>query len=75
MDFSNGETGVLLTYADHNGRFGSEVTEQVRAHLPAGFDMIDCGDQVLRGHSSLQVWSVKAVPPTQSITEGLLDQR
>jgi class 3 adenylate cyclase/CHASE2 domain-containing sensor protein len=46
------------------------MTEQVRAQLPAGFEMIDCGDQVLRGHSSLQVWGVKAVPPTQPTTEG-----
>ncbi len=40
VDFSNGQTGVLLTYADHNGQFGSEVTQQVRAYLAQMMDIM-----------------------------------
>jgi class 3 adenylate cyclase len=37
------------------------LTDQVRAQLPAGFELIDCGEQALRGHSSMQIWGVKSV--------------
>lgn len=40
VDFSDGKPGVLLTYADHNGRFGSEVTQQVRAYLAQMMDLL-----------------------------------
>jgi adenylate cyclase len=45
-------------------RLGTPIvmTDVVRAHLPTGFELIDCGDQALRGHSSMQIWGVKAVP-------------
>ena len=48
-------------------RLGTPIvmTDQVRAQLPAGFELIDCGEQALRGHSSLQIWGVKAVTPSQ----------
>ena len=45
------------------------MTDQVRAHLPDGFDMIDFGEQALRGHSAMQLWGVKAVPPSQAPPE------
>ncbi|MEQ1519051.1 MAG: adenylate/guanylate cyclase domain-containing protein, partial [Usitatibacteraceae bacterium] len=57
-------------------RLGTPIlmTEQVRAQLPAGFEMIDCGDQALRGHSSLQIWGVKVVPPAQPSQEERKDR-
>ena len=47
-------------------RLGTPIvmTDQVRAQLPDGFEMIDCGEQALRGHSSMQIWGVKAVSST-----------
>lgn len=44
-------------------RLGTPIvmTDQVKAKLPAEFEMIDCGEQALRGHSSMQVWGVKAI--------------
>ena len=37
------------------------MTDSVKALLSAGFDMIDFGEQGLRGHSAMQLWGVKAV--------------
>ena len=58
-------------------RLGTPIvlTDQVRAHLPDGFDMIDFGEQVLRGHSSIRIWGVKAVPTTSPAVETRLEQR
>ena len=58
-------------------RLGTPIvmTDVVRAHLPTGFEMIDCGDQALRGHSSMQIWSVKAVPPPRGSEEKRLEHR
>ena len=46
-------------------RLGSPIvmTEQVRAELSEGFEMIDFGEQALRGHSPMRLWGVKAVAP------------
>ncbi len=48
-------------------RLGTPIvmTDSVKAQLPDGFEMIDCGEQALRGHSSMQLWGVKAVPASQ----------
>ena len=45
-------------------RLGTPIvmTDSVKAQLPDGFEMIDCGEQALRGHSPMQLWGVKAVP-------------
>ena len=47
-------------------RLGTPIvmTDQVKTQLPAGFDMIDFGEQALRGHSAMQLWGVKAVAPS-----------
>ena len=47
-------------------RLGTPIvmTDQVKTQLPEGFDMIDFGEQALRGHSALQLWGVKAVAPS-----------
>ncbi len=37
------------------------LTDTVKAQLSAGFEMIDFGEQALRGHSAMQLWGVKAV--------------
>ena len=37
------------------------MTDTVKAQLSAGFEMIDFGEQALRGHSAMQLWGVKAV--------------
>ena len=57
-------------------RLGTPIvmTDQVRAQLPAGFDMIDFGLQALRGHSSLQIWGVKAVPAARPALATRLEQ-
>lgn len=46
-------------------RLGTPIvmTDQVKAQLSAGFEMIDFGEQALRGHSAMQLWGVKAVAP------------
>ena len=46
-------------------RLGSPIvmTEQVRAELSEGFEMIDFGEQALRGHTAMRLWGVKAVAP------------
>ena len=58
-------------------RLGTPIlmTDRVRAQLPDGFELIDCGEQALRGHSSMQVWGVKAVPPSTPSVEKRLDHR
>lgn len=47
-------------------RLGTPIvmTDQVKTQLPEGFDMIDFGEQALRGHSAMQLWGVKAVAPS-----------
>ncbi|MEO8386338.1 MAG: adenylate/guanylate cyclase domain-containing protein, partial [Betaproteobacteria bacterium] len=37
------------------------LTETVKTHLPEAFELIDFGEQALRGHSAMQLWGVKAV--------------
>jgi class 3 adenylate cyclase len=37
------------------------LTDTVKAQLSEGFEMIDFGEQALRGHSAMQLWGVKAV--------------
>ena len=46
-------------------RLGSPIvmTAQVKAELSEGFEMIDFGEQALRGHSAMRLWGVKAVAP------------
>ena len=58
-------------------RLGTPIvlTDQVRAHLPVGFDMIDFGEQALRGHSSIRIWGVKAVPMISPAVETRLEHR
>ena len=49
-------------------RLGTPIvlTDRVKAHLSGGFEMIDFGKQALRGHSAMQLWGVKAVPPSRT---------
>jgi adenylate cyclase len=58
-------------------RLGTPIvmTDSVKAQLPAGFELIDCGEQALRGHSSMQVWGVKAVPAPVTTEGTRLGQR
>jgi adenylate cyclase len=44
-------------------RLGKPIvfTDAVRARLDAGFDMIDFGEQLIRGHSPMRLWGVNAV--------------
>ena len=46
-------------------RLGSPIvmTEQVKTELSEGFEMIDFGEQALRGHSAMRLWGIKAVAP------------
>ena len=48
------------------------MTDPVRTQLPTGFDVIDFGEQALRGHSAMQLWGVNAVPPSQASPENRL---
>lgn len=45
-------------------RLGAPVvfTESVRAHLGEGFEMIEYGEQAIRGHSPMKLWGVSRVP-------------
>jgi adenylate cyclase len=45
-------------------RLGTPIvmTDSVKAQLTDGFELIDCGEQALRGHSPMQIWGVRAVP-------------
>jgi adenylate cyclase len=38
-------------------------TDSVRARLGADFDMIDFGEQAIRGHSPMRLWGVNAATP------------
>ena len=51
-------------------RLGTPIvmTDRVRAHLPAGFEMVDYGEQALRGHSSMKIWGVSAMPRLEQPT-------
>jgi adenylate cyclase len=44
-------------------RLGTPIvmTDQVRTQLRDGFEVIDFGEQAIRGHSPMQLWGVKAV--------------
>ena len=57
-------------------RLGTPIvmTDPVRTQLSIGFDMINFGDQALRGHSSLQIWGVNAVPNATPGLEPRLEQ-
>ena len=44
------------------------MTDSVKERLGAGFELIAFGEQMLRGHSPLQVWGVGGVPATVSGT-------
>ena len=37
------------------------LTESVKAQLGEGFEMIDFGEQAIRGHSAMRLWGVSAV--------------
>jgi len=45
-------------------RLGKPIvfTDSVKAQLGDGFDMIDFGEQPIRGHSPMRLWGVQAVP-------------
>ena len=45
-------------------RLGSPIvfTDSVKARLGEGFEMIDFGEQAIRGHSPMRLWGVSAVP-------------
>ena len=49
-------------------RLGTPIvlTDRVKLELPEGFEMIDFGEQALRGHSAMQLWGVKAVPSSRT---------
>ena len=45
-------------------RLGSPIvfTDSVKERLGEGFEMIDFGEQAIRGHSPMRLWGVSAVP-------------
>lgn len=49
-------------------RLGTPIvmTDQVKTQLSGEFEMIDFGEQALRGHSAMQLWGVKTVGPSRS---------
>ncbi|HEX4858925.1 MAG TPA: adenylate/guanylate cyclase domain-containing protein, partial [Usitatibacteraceae bacterium] len=45
-------------------RLGTPIvfTDSVRENLGDGFDLIDFGEQAIRGHSAKRLWGVRAIP-------------
>lgn len=53
-------------------RLGKPIvfTDSVKEQLGQGFDMIDFGEQPIRGHSPMRLWGVQAVPAMLALPAG-----